>query len=502
MSVEANSQDINTDPNQQISMDADDSSYSNHEQKKKKSEGGRAEASDFLDPKSDLRHHKRCNNAEPHSSEEGHPGPRKASDSVQLPLKMDKCSDKQSERKDKEESYLKKKQSSRISQDSEPRQDMEGNGKVNTSMGPDRVAKEKKQPGSSRAPDLTSEVTRKRKRDDTNKNERKSSLTIGPQSNKGPKPKPVEPQSHDSKYLKLSDSKKPKPEKEERKTLPLTPKNIWEGGMKVIPQKKISININLDGIRKGEETNSSNVEIQTQEAKDQTDGTEEKLNKDETKTEASEKKESSFENLTKDKSVLQEVKEISDKTTFRDESERKAEKQEEEKKEKEEDLDLWHCALTCMEDSDGSLMGTEAEHVKDYRGKMFHTSKTEEGTRRETRGEPRKQEEVPLGSSSQRNKNLHVGRTSTSKIDRLELLRRSKHRNLKSAQAVLPFFVYYSLYEFSSFFFFSSGTLERRSCGVEESRQKKTVIKTHGESSQGRAEVKLNLPVQVNDPSR
>lgn len=426
--MEANSQHIKINPNRQILKDIDDSSYAIHEQKKKKYEGGRAEASDFLDPKSDFKVNKRCN-TEPNASEEGHPGPCKASESVQLPLKMDKRSDKQKGRKDKEESHLKKKQSSRISQDSETRQDMERNAKVNTSLGPIRVATERKQPESSRAPDSRSEVARKRKRDDTNKNERKSSLTVRPQSSKGPKTEPVEPQSQDINYLKLSDRKKQRLEKEESKKLPLTPSNIWEGGMKVIPQKKISININLDGIRKDEQ-NSSNVEIQTQEDKDQADVTEEKLNEDETKTEASKKKESSFENLNKDKSVLHTVKEISDKAAFRDESERKPEeKQDDEKKEKEEDLDLWHCVLTCLEDSDESLMGTEAEQVNDYRNKMFHTSKAEESAQRETRGEASKLEEVPVGSSSQRNKTLHVGRTSTSKNGRLELFRRTKHQN-------------------------------------------------------------------------
>ncbi|XP_037834715.1 E3 ubiquitin-protein ligase RBBP6 isoform X3 [Kryptolebias marmoratus] len=435
---EANSQDANTD-NQQKLKDVD-SSHSIHEQKKKRCEGVGAKASESLDSKSDLRQDKRGNN-EPNACEEGSPGPHKAKESVQLALKTDKRPEKGRERKDKKESHLKNEQSSK-SRDSESRQDMQRKDKVKPSKGPDRVGSEREeQPGGSKASDSRSEVIRKRKWEDKGRSERKSSLTVTPQSSKYPKTKSAEPQSHDGKFLKLSDRKKPKPEKKESKTVPPTPRNVWEGGMKVIPPKKISININLDGKRKDE--------LPTQETKDQTGVAEENLNKDGAQTEAGGKKESSPRNLTKDKPVLHVVKEIPDKAAFRDDKQQESGKRDDENKEKEEDSDLWHCALTSVEDVDENLTGLEAEKGKDdCRHKQAPTSKKDEGTRRETRGEPRRDDEITARGKP---KNLYDGRSSASKND--------------------------------------SGSSARGSCGVEGSQRKRTGMKTQEGSSQDQAEV-------------
>lgn len=401
---EANSQVIKSGNDQQTVKNADKSSHSNQEQQKKKCEGERAEAS--LGLKSGLRQDKRRCNTEPKAGDEGHPGPHKATQSVQKPLRTDKPLDKDRDRKDKEESRLKNKQRTRRSQDSEFRQDKQRKDALTPSKGPDSAAAEtEQQPGGSKAPGSRSELIRKRKWEDKSKNERKSSLRVIPKSSKCPITEAAEPPSRDSKCLKLSDRKKPKPDK---KSESLTQRNIWEEGMKVIPLKKISININLNGKRMDEktgQTNSFNSEIQTQESRDQTVVT------DETQTEASQKKEPSPGNVTKETSVQHEP---SSKASTRGDKQEKAEEKKEEHKEME-DLDLWHCALTCVEDEDDSLMVTEA--VKDDCRDEAASSQKEGSTRRESRGETRWEEMT--AKQRRKLKNHHDGQNA-SKDDRSE----------------------------------------------------------------------------------
>lgn len=397
-SGEANSQAIKLDANQQTVKISDKSSHSNHEQQKKKREGERTSSSPGS--KRDLRQDKRCN-TEPKGSDEGHPGPHKATQSVHNPLKTDKPLAKDSERKDKEESHLKNKQRSRRSQDSESRKD-----KLNPSKGPDTAASERdRQPGDGEGSGSRPEVNRKRRWEDKSKNERESSLSVVSKSRKCPVTEPAEPPSRDSKCLKLSDRKKPKPD---NKSEGLAQRNIWEGGMKVIPQKKISININLDGKRLDEKTGQTNLfnsEIQTQ-TRDQTGV------KDKTHTE----NESSPANLTKETTVQHEV---SRKATIRDDKQEKAEEKREEENKEMEDLDLWHCALTCVEDE--SLTGTEAAQ-DDCRDKVASSLK-EGSARGESRGEARREEEMTV-KHRRKPTNLHDGQHSTSKEDRSEQQKR------------------------------------------------------------------------------
>uniref|UniRef100_A0A1A7YJ70 CCHC-type domain-containing protein n=1 Tax=Iconisemion striatum TaxID=60296 RepID=A0A1A7YJ70_9TELE len=160
-----------------------------------------------------------------------------------------------------------------------------------------------------------------------------------------------------------NDAKTQKPE--EMKSRSKTQKNIWEGGIKVIPQKKISININLDVKRqedKSGQQNSSKVDVCMQENQEQT-GEEVKEPRG---TEVNRKKESSPGSVTTEEltHVLEEV---------RDNKSAAAAEESRESKEME-DVDLWHCALSGVKDK-------EEDH-------MMGKEETLKGIPKETRGEP------------------------------------------------------------------------------------------------------------------
>lgn len=128
------------------------------------------------------------------------------------------------------------------------RQDIEGHHKGKPSKERVRINTDKyRQPGGKSASDSRSEKTQKRKGED-------SVSSAQPRSSKCQKTdKSEEPQTCKSESQDPFDKKKPETEEtKERKTRPPTESYIWEGGMKVKSQKRISINISLGGRRKEE----------------------------------------------------------------------------------------------------------------------------------------------------------------------------------------------------------------------------------------------------------
>ncbi|XP_024127455.1 E3 ubiquitin-protein ligase RBBP6 isoform X3 [Oryzias melastigma] len=248
------------------------------------------------------------------------------SDSVQPHIKLEKPLDKEKEqeRKSKEEKSLQRnqirKRESREKDQEEKKQRIKSSSKAETGR-----TEQKK-------------IIRKRKREDSENLERRR----GPQSSTSQKTAENPESNRNKKSQTPSDRKKKKVEKKERTSL--TEKDIWEGGMKVMPQKKISININLEGKlkeRNDEEKSSGfdmNVEEQTVEAD------EEEENQDEEKTEnrTDEPKDSDKEQIRSNEKKASDYKE----------EECKLEK--EHIQTKKEDLDLWHCAFsTAGEDETG-----------------------------------------------------------------------------------------------------------------------------------------------------
>lgn len=128
------------------------------------------------------------------------------------------------------------------------RQDIKGHHKGKPSQERVRIDTDKnRQPGGKSASDSRSEKTLKRKGEE-------SVSSAQPHSSKCQKTdKSEEPQTCKSESQDPFDKKKPETEKaKERKTRPPTEGYIWEGGMQVKAQKRISINISLGGKRKEE----------------------------------------------------------------------------------------------------------------------------------------------------------------------------------------------------------------------------------------------------------
>ncbi|XP_040918545.1 E3 ubiquitin-protein ligase RBBP6 isoform X2 [Toxotes jaculatrix] len=286
--------------------------------------------------------------------------------------------DKDCERKSREQRNLKGEKRWRIGKDSDSRQDVERRHKIKPNKEADRVDSDTyRNPGGTKAPDLRSDKNRKRTEERVNPSE---------------SPNPF-------------DRKKQKTEnKKEKKTWTLSEGDIWEGGITVKPQKKINININLDGKKKEEKTEKQwSVAGKSKEEIRKTGDGEEKSNRGETdikeKTESSREKEGMFEEKIKpDKG---EARQSWERATFRDDKREMWEKTgvEEntgEKKEdrEEEDFDLWHCALRGVNE--------EKESKKQWEeGRSMKAGKGEEVTRDERRSMTGKVEEEEQGQGDE-----------------------------------------------------------------------------------------------------
>uniref|UniRef100_A0A1A8PG08 Retinoblastoma binding protein 6 n=2 Tax=Nothobranchius rachovii TaxID=451742 RepID=A0A1A8PG08_9TELE len=381
----ANLQDLKQDQNQQIFKTGGTSGQLSHGKKQKKTEAGRAKDSSGLDSTCDLRQEKRSRYDDPRTHKDGPSVRHKESvggdsKSVHPPLEKDQNNHASKANKD---SRLGKEQRRKSGQDTDCRRatERENKKKPCNDLAPERRG----QLGGSKSPDFRSEENQKRKWEETEKSVKESPT----QRCKGPKTRAAEPQRCDSKCVKPPARETQKPE--EMKPRSVAQKNVWEGGLKVLPQKKISININLD-VKRLEDTsgqqNSSKVDVCMQENEEQTG---EEKNKEPSDTEVNRTKESSpgsyvtTEELT---CVLEEVRE------------NKAAAEEEGRENKEmEDVDLWHCALSGVKDE-------EEDH-------MMGKEETLKGAPRETREEPQRS-----SSMTNKSRSLYDGFSVTSKRDR------------------------------------------------------------------------------------
>ncbi|KAM4717525.1 uncharacterized protein FYW61_017593 isoform 2-T2 [Anableps anableps] len=402
-----------------------------HEPKKKKPE--KSPSTDSSGSINILRQDKRRCNTEPNSCKDGSPVQHKgtASDSlksVQL-LKPNQPPDKEKKEKAKMETNLETQQGTRKDNGSNSCQNRERKRKTKSGTDSNRLDTEEHQhPEGSKTSDSKSERDKKRKKHEERHN-KQGDLPSKTKSSECLKPKVAEePKSFESESLKPSDRQAQSTEKKkESEASPLAKKDIWEGGIKVISHKKISININLDGKKKDEKTehNSSSLGICTE----LSGVTKEEVMKENTKTEVNEKKESSPGLKSQEKllSHLQEIRESRNKATTssvdKEDVSMKISRQEEKtgelkKREEEEDLDLWHCALEGVEDMEEKTgKEEEADRKKDgCREHKIALTRVEKGSSgRGNRLEAQKEDNA-VKLSSQRSKTINLYRqTDTSK---------------------------------------------------------------------------------------
>ncbi|XP_036944540.1 E3 ubiquitin-protein ligase RBBP6-like isoform X3 [Acanthopagrus latus] len=355
-SEEAVLQERNTDDKQLITKKSENFSTSKHEQwSVKKHEKERGEVSSSPESTDDCRKDKKRDNSGPSAYKDGTPVRDKvtaseALESVQTLMKPGKHLDKQ--RKSREQRSLEMDKRTRSDKYSDSKQDVERRHKERRSKGAGRVDTDRyRNPEGSRASDSRSDKNRKRKGEDGQRS------SVKAQSSKCLKTKITEvPETRKSESLNPMDGKKQNIEKkQEKKMLPLTEQDIWEGGIKVKPQKKISININLDLKRKEESTEKldlssfESIAVKTSE-EIETTGNGEKLNRGAAEIEVNEKKESSRNREGEPEDEIKpeerEAKPVLKKDTHRDDEREMKTKEHSE----EEDFDLWHYAFSGAEE--------------------------------------------------------------------------------------------------------------------------------------------------------
>lgn len=303
---------------------------------KKKDEGGRGEKSsspDAVDSVDEYKRDQRRHNTGPDACKDGALLEEKATsddlEPVQPAVKPEKDL----------EDYERKEKRHGKGQYSDSRQDAERKPKEKPSKGGDRVEKDKyRSPEGSDASDSRSEKTQKRKGENL---ERRSAE---PQSSKCLKTNVSEvPQTC------KSETQNPKAEKKkESKTRPPT-ESIWEGGAYVKSQKRISINISLNGKRRDEQ--AGKTENGTGKTKEEllmtNNGIEEKFKRE--GTEVNEKKDFSRDqegeakikpDEREENPMWEEAATSNHKGLMREET---AGQKKEEREEK--DFDLWRCVL-------------------------------------------------------------------------------------------------------------------------------------------------------------
>lgn len=308
-------------------------------------------------------------------------------ESVQPPLEPNKSLDKDGERKSRKQRNLEVEKRWGQDKDSDSKQEVARQHNVKASKEADRMDTGKyRNLEGIKACDTRWEKNRKRKGDDIERNK----------TCKSESPDPF-------------DGKKQNAEKKkERKTVPLTERDIWEGGITVKPLKKINIYINLDAKRKEEKTEqepsySEGITGKAQEEIEKTgDGEEEKLKRGSTEAQDGDKmlcgraKEGVFEEI---KSGEVGAQEVSEKGTIIDNQGEKISGGGEyirERKEhrEEEDFDLWHCALRGAAEEksknqreEGDRTKTSKEEVtRDQRRTMMGKEEGEERTWNESQG--------------------------------------------------------------------------------------------------------------------
>lgn len=272
---------------------------------------------------------------------------------VQQLLTPDKSQDKHHERKAKDEKNPQKDKAKKTDRDSHSAQVEYGQHKAKPRQEPNLVCTDRKESSErSRGHDSRSARTRNRKCTDLERNDRERSLAVKHESSKYDKTNTAQNrESH------KSESPKPLKKNKQKKESTWTKEDIWEKGIKVKPQKKINININLDAKRQDESIDQqdlSNLESIKEKTQENTEHVliKEETIKDQTETEAHGKTETSKEKENEEA----EVAHMWDQTFFTNSSI--------EMLNENEDLNLWHCALRSAEEMDSV---PEAETVSNSR---------------------------------------------------------------------------------------------------------------------------------------
>ncbi|KAI9518369.1 hypothetical protein NQZ68_038237 [Dissostichus eleginoides] len=371
-----------------------------HEQKtvkKLKEEGVEKSSSpDSTDDRKGKRGHK----TGPNPFKDGSPGPERATandalEPVQKLVKPAKRSDKDYERKGREQRSLEKGKERRRGEHSDSRRDARRSHKDKPDKESGRVDRDRyRDPEGKRASGLENI---KRKRENTQRD------SVKAQSSKCRKD--PETRSSDS---PITFERNKTEKKKERKTWPLAEKDIWEGGIQMKPQKKISININLEG-KKSESENLHYLESVTGKIKRDIqagNGEEERLNRGDTQIEENKETSRDMEEASEDKRQKWE------KATFRDDEGELFEKKQETEKE---DFDLWHSFCREVEEE------KESEKHPDERD-MMEASKREEVTNEEMKLVASTSKEIVEGESTFKENIENLPGESKSKDELMELL--------------------------------------------------------------------------------
>uniref|UniRef100_UPI0037E7DCA2 E3 ubiquitin-protein ligase RBBP6 n=1 Tax=Semicossyphus pulcher TaxID=241346 RepID=UPI0037E7DCA2 len=289
-----------------------------------KHEQRRGEAADSLhDCKS-----KESHIAAPNATIEEEAADAEALASVEQHMKQEKCLDKEYERKSREKRNMEGEKSSRRDKYLDSGRNVERRHKEKSSRRTGSVDTDRyRNTGRSKASDSRSEESRKRKAEDAERRPDEAQSSKYLQTNIT-----VDPETFKNESLDPFERKKQKPEKKhERKTWP-TKKDIWEEGIKVKPQKKISINIKLDGKQREEQTERQDASFTGHSNVDT-----EQCDEGEEETEVGDDKESSREQggVFEDKIKAEgEARQMWERATFRDEKgEKKSVRGEKEDKE-------------------------------------------------------------------------------------------------------------------------------------------------------------------------
>uniref|UniRef100_A0A3B3HTB3 RING-type domain-containing protein n=1 Tax=Oryzias latipes TaxID=8090 RepID=A0A3B3HTB3_ORYLA len=271
---------------------------------------------------------------------------RNPSDSVQPLTKLEKSLDREQERKSKEEKGLERNQSrKRESRELTSRECEEKKQRTNshTQLGKTETGRAEHK-----------KIMRKRK--DSESLER--SDTVGPQNSTFQK----NAENPESNRKKSPSRKKQKMEK-----MSSTEKDIWEGGMKVIPQKKISININLEGKMKerNDREKSASFNMNCKEKTVETNEREKNQYGERSEKTVDKLIDSNQEETAKEK-IKSDEKEAVVTDYKKEECWKNSDKEEQNDTEKEY-LELWHCTLSTAGEDDGTIR-KEVEGVGDQGG--------------------------------------------------------------------------------------------------------------------------------------
>lgn len=349
---------------------------SKHRSMKKHEEGRRNESSspDAADSTNECRKKQRRHNTGPNACKDGAESQETGTSSTAL--ESETHLDKYFQRKGSDSSLKIKKGRGR-GQYSESKQDVERRHREKPNKGADRY---RNPAGGGKGSDSGSKNTGKRKgKGPESSVDAQISKCLNTNVSEVPQTCESEPQS-------LFDKKKPKMEKKrEKKTWPLTEKDVWEGGITVKPQKKISINISLDKRRDEEKTDQTDLARSargtTEESEKSNIGEEENLNREGTEKEEF-SREQNAESKEKMKPDEREASPTCEETTSSEHKGQTKTAAEEKGEIQEEVFGLWHCAFRGREEEkEIEIQQEEHDEMKasnDEKSKPLREGKEEE----------------------------------------------------------------------------------------------------------------------------